>query len=147
MHGGDGALGRGRRVRAQEARGVGALTSELIKKRTGFDTVYQQLAYLMRSGSPRLARPDGGHELRGDLAADLALEGATGSHGGPARRHVHHRADRVTREGEKRVDVDELYDVAAYRPKVRHAHRQADVPVLIVRSRQRRGSSWRGSAS
>jgi ATP-dependent phosphofructokinase / diphosphate-dependent phosphofructokinase len=26
----------------------------------------------------------------------------------------------VTREGVKRVDVDELYDADAYRPKVRH---------------------------
>jgi 6-phosphofructokinase 1 len=26
----------------------------------------------------------------------------------------------ATREGVKRVDVDELYDVDAYRPKVRH---------------------------
>jgi len=26
----------------------------------------------------------------------------------------------VTREGVKRVDVDELYDVDAYQPKVRH---------------------------
>jgi 6-phosphofructokinase 1 len=26
----------------------------------------------------------------------------------------------VTGEGVKRVDVDELYDTAAYRPKVRH---------------------------
>jgi 6-phosphofructokinase 1 len=26
----------------------------------------------------------------------------------------------VTREGVKRVDVDELYDTAQYRPKVRH---------------------------
>ena len=26
----------------------------------------------------------------------------------------------ATREGVKRVDVDELYDVESYRPKVRH---------------------------
>ena len=26
----------------------------------------------------------------------------------------------VTREGVKRVDVDELYDIGQYRPKVRH---------------------------
>jgi hypothetical protein len=26
----------------------------------------------------------------------------------------------VTREGSKRVDVDELYDTTSYRPKVRH---------------------------
>jgi len=54
------------------------------------------------------------------MAADLVLEGASG-------RMVALRGGTytnvpigVTREGVKRVDVDELYDAAAYRPKVRH---------------------------
>ena len=32
--------------------GIGELTSELIKEHTGQDIIYQQLGYLMRSGSP-----------------------------------------------------------------------------------------------
>ena len=53
------------------------------------------------------------------MAADLAIEGDTG-------RMVSLRNGATTvpisatREGVKRVDVDELYDVAEYRPKVRH---------------------------
>ena len=54
------------------------------------------------------------------MAADLALEGSSG-------RMVALRSGTytsvpisATREGVKRVDVDELYDVDEYRPKVRH---------------------------
>ena len=54
------------------------------------------------------------------MAADLAMEGASG-------RMVALRAGTytsvpisVTGEGIKRVDIDELYDVENYRPKVRH---------------------------
>ena len=32
--------------------GIGQVTSELLKERTGQDMIYQQLGYLMRSGSP-----------------------------------------------------------------------------------------------
>jgi 6-phosphofructokinase 1 len=56
----------------------------------------------------------------GVMAADLAMEGATG-------RMVALRGGTytsvpisVTAEGVKRVDVDELYDRDEYRPKVRH---------------------------
>jgi 6-phosphofructokinase 1 len=99
--------------------GIGLLLGEALKERTGEDIIYQQLAYLMRSGSPDSL----------DLmvatnyavtAADLALEGDTG-------RMVSLRNGSYTtvpisavREGVKRVDVDELYDSEEYRPKVRH---------------------------
>jgi 6-phosphofructokinase len=99
--------------------GIGALTSELIKERTGLGTVYQQLGYLMRSGSPDSLDLMVATNYA-VMAADLALEGASG-------RLVALRGGTytsvpigVTKEGVKRVDVDELYDVAAYRPKVRH---------------------------
>jgi 6-phosphofructokinase 1 len=54
------------------------------------------------------------------MAADLALEGASGRM--VALRGGTYTAvpNSATREGVKRVDVDELYDVDAYRPKVRH---------------------------
>ena len=32
--------------------GIGQVTSELLKERTGQDMIYQQLGYLMRSGTP-----------------------------------------------------------------------------------------------
>jgi 6-phosphofructokinase 1 len=99
--------------------GVGALTGELLKERTGQGIIFQQVAYLMRSGSPDSL------DLMVALnyavmAADLALEGASG-------RMVALRGGTytsvpisVTSEGVKRVDVDELYDEENYRAKVRH---------------------------
>ena len=99
--------------------GIGALTGELLKERTGEGIIFQQVAYLMRSGSPDSL------DLMVALnyavmAADLAMEGASG-------RMVALRGGTytsvpisVTGEGVKRVDVDELYDVENYRPKLRH---------------------------
>ena len=99
--------------------GIGALTGELLKERTGEGIIFQQVAYLMRSGSPDSL------DLMVALnyavmAADLAMEGASG-------RMVALRGGTytsvpisVTGEGVKRVDVDELYDAENYRPKLRH---------------------------
>jgi 6-phosphofructokinase 1 len=99
--------------------GIGALTAELLKERTGVGTIYQQLGYLMRSGSPDSLDLMVATNYA-VMAADLALEGATG-------RMVALRGGTytsvpisVTKEGVKRVDVDELYDARMYRPKVRH---------------------------
>jgi ATP-dependent phosphofructokinase / diphosphate-dependent phosphofructokinase len=99
--------------------GIGQLLGEALKERTGEDIIYQQVAYLMRSGSPDSL----------DLmvatnyavtAADLALEGDTGRM--VSLRNGSYTTVPITavREGVKRVDVDELYDAAQYRPKVRH---------------------------
>lgn len=99
--------------------GIGDLTASLIKERTGISIIEQRVAYLMRSGSPDSL------DLMvainyAVMAADLAMEGATG-------RMVALRGGTytsvpisVTAEGVKRVDVDELYDSDQYRPKVRH---------------------------
>jgi 6-phosphofructokinase len=99
--------------------GIGRTTGELIKERTGEGIVLQEVAYLMRSG-----RPDSLDLMVATnyavMAADLALDGSSG-------RMVALRSGvytnvpiSVTGEGVKRVDVDELYDVDQYRPKVRH---------------------------
>jgi 6-phosphofructokinase len=99
--------------------GIGAQTGELLTERTGEGIIFQQVAYLMRSGSPDSL------DLMVALnyavmAADLAMEGASG-------RMVALRGGTytsvpisVTGEGIKRVDVDELYDEENYRAKVRH---------------------------
>ena len=99
--------------------GIGDMTAQMIKDRTGVSIIEQRLAYLMRSGSPDSL------DLMvainyAVMAADLAMEGATG-------RMVALRGGTytsvpisVTAEGVKRVDVDELYDRDEYRPKVRH---------------------------
>jgi 6-phosphofructokinase len=99
--------------------GIGARVGQLLREITGQGIVYQPLGYLVRSGSPDSL------DLMvainyAVMAADLALEGSSG-------RMVALRGGTytnvpigLTRQGEKRVDVDELYDVDAYRPKIRH---------------------------
>ena len=99
--------------------GIGAYTGELLKEKLGRPILYQQVAYLMRSGVPDSL----------DLmvatnyavtAADLALEGAHGRMVALRSGTYTHVPISVTSEGVKRVDIDELYDVDAYQPKVRH---------------------------
>ena len=99
--------------------GVGALLGALLQERTGEGIIYQQLAYLMRSGSPDSLDLMVATNYA-VMAADLALEGSSGRM--VALRNGSYTTVPIsaTREGVKRVDVDELYDVAQYRPKVRH---------------------------
>ena len=99
--------------------GIGDILSKEIEKRSGVQTVYQQIAYLMRSGAPD-ALDLMVSTSYGYLAADLILKKETG-------RMVALRDGKYTTvsvniitEGKKRVDVDELYDVDNYRPKVGH---------------------------
>jgi 6-phosphofructokinase 1 len=99
--------------------GVGARTAELVKERTGVGTISQQLGYLMRSGSP-----DSLDSMVATnyavMAADLALTGVAGRMVALRGGTYTNVPITVTREGQKRVDVEELYDVETYRPKVRH---------------------------
>jgi 6-phosphofructokinase len=99
--------------------GIGDAVSHEIEKRSGVRTVYQQVAYLMRSGEPdaldRMVATSYGY-----LATDLLLKKQSG-------RMVALRDGKYTTvsaniitEGKKRVDVDELYDIDQYRPKVGH---------------------------
>jgi ATP-dependent phosphofructokinase / diphosphate-dependent phosphofructokinase len=98
--------------------GVGLLTSDAIKQITGQDIMYQQLAYMMRSGAPdsldRMVAMS-----YGNLAMQLIRRNEYGKmvslHGG--------KYSTVPLEmimtGKKRVDVPSYYDVENYRPKVR----------------------------
>ena len=99
--------------------GVGDFIAKEIEKRSGIRTVYQQLAYLMRSGAPD-ALDLMVSSTYGHLATDLLLKKQSG-------RMVALRDGKYTTvsaniitEGKKRVDVDELYEVNNYRPKVAH---------------------------
>ncbi len=99
--------------------GIGLQTGELLKERTGSNIIYQQVGYLMRSGSPDSLDLMVATNYA-VMAADLALEGMSG-------RMVALRGGTytavpisVTKDGVKRVDVDELYDKSTYKPKLRH---------------------------
>ncbi len=99
--------------------GIGEVTGELLGRLTGEGIVLQQVAYLMRSGSPDSLDLMVATNYA-VMAADLVLEGATGRMVALRGGTYTNVPISVTREGVKRVDVDELYDVATYRPKVRH---------------------------
>jgi 6-phosphofructokinase 1 len=99
--------------------GVGLLLGELLKERTGGDIIYQQVAYLMRSGSPDSLDLMVATNYA-VIAADLVMEGDTGRMVSLRNGSYTTVPISATREGVKRVDVDELYDIAQYRPKLRH---------------------------
>ncbi len=97
--------------------GIGAVTGEKLKKITGENIIYQQLGYLMRSGAPdsldRMVAVS-----YGQLAMDLTAQSRSGRM--VALRdgmYTHVPLNRVI-SGQKRVDVDEMYDVDQYRPRI-----------------------------
>ncbi|WP_153396969.1 6-phosphofructokinase [Ornithinicoccus halotolerans] len=99
--------------------GIGQLTGELIKERTGEGIVHQQVGYLMRSGSPDSLDLMVATNYA-VMAADLALDGSTGRMVALRNGTYTSVPIAVTGEGVKRVDVGELYDEPNYRPRVRH---------------------------
>ena len=99
--------------------GIGALTGAVVGRLTGQGIVLQQVAYLMRSGNPDSLDLMVATNYA-VMAADLVLEGASGRMVALRGGTYTNVPISVTREGVKRVDVDELYDASTYRPKVRH---------------------------
>jgi len=103
--------------------GIGAVTADLLHRLTGEEVMLQQLSYLMRSGSP--------DSLDLMVAENYANMAMTLVERGASSRMVALRDGIYTSvpiamiaKGLKRVNVDELYDVDQYRPKVRHVEGQ-----------------------
>ncbi len=99
--------------------GIGQLTSAMLKDRTGSDMIYQQLGYLMRSGSPDAL------DLMvainyAVMAADLTFAGVSGRLMALRDGNYANVPLEVVGEAARRVDIEALYDVEQYRPKVRH---------------------------
>jgi 6-phosphofructokinase 1 len=107
--------------------GIGAVAGDLLREITGEHIIYQQLAYLMRSG-----RPDSLDLMVATnyavMAADLASTGQTGRMVALRQGIYTDVPLTLTREGVKRVDVDALYDAENYRPKVRQV---AGTPMFL----------------
>ena len=98
--------------------GIGLVTGELLKKLTGEDIIYQQVAYLMRSGAPDAL------DLMvavnyANMALGLIEKGRSGQM--VALRKGSYTAVPINTimQGVKRVDVAALYDEKNYRPLVR----------------------------
>jgi 6-phosphofructokinase 1 len=99
--------------------GIGTILGEAIKQITGIDVVNQQLAYLMRSGSPdsldRMVALS-----YGNLAVQQLARGHTGVMVALQNGMYTTVPIKTCVSGLKRVDVDELYDKDQYRAQVNH---------------------------
>jgi 6-phosphofructokinase 1 len=103
----------------QKLGGIGSVVGEMLKDLTGQNIIYQQVAYLMRSGAP--------DSLDLMVAANYAQMAMSLVEQGRFGRMVALQRGLYTdinistiMQGVKRVNVAELYDVETYRPKVRH---------------------------
>jgi len=99
--------------------GIGQITGQALKQITGEGIIYQQLGYLMRSGTPDSL------DLMvainyAVMAADLVIEGTAGRLVALRNGNYVNLPIAVVRQGVKRVDVGALYDVQNYRPKIQH---------------------------
>jgi 6-phosphofructokinase 1 len=98
--------------------GIGEITGEALKKITGQNIINQRLGYLMRSGAPDAL------DLMvavnyANLAMTLITSGASGRMVALRDGTYTHIPMSTVTSGIKRVDVDELYNIEEYRPKVR----------------------------
>ncbi|MBI9047383.1 MAG: 6-phosphofructokinase, partial [Anaerolineaceae bacterium] len=98
--------------------GIGEITAREIKKRTGHNIMYQQLAYLMRSGAPDSLDRMVAMSF-GNLAWQLLERNEVGKmvalHGG---KYTTVPIDMIM-AGQKRVDVPAFYDVENYLPRIK----------------------------
>ncbi len=101
--------------------GIGAITGDAMKKITGQNIIYQQVAYLMRSGAPDSIDLMVGFNFA-NMAMDLISRGSFGQMVALKEGKYTCVPANILSQGIKRVDVDELYDVESYRPKVRHVN-------------------------
>ncbi len=103
----------------QKLGGIGLMVAHEIERRGHVGVLYQQLGYLMRSGDPdsldRMVATTYGY-----LATDLLLKHQSGRMVALRDGKYTSVSANVIAEGQKRVDVAELYDVEEYRPKVAH---------------------------
>jgi 6-phosphofructokinase 1 len=99
--------------------GIGQELGDELKRITGQGIILQQIGYLMRSGSPDSLDLMVAMNYAA-MATDLALEGSSGRMVALRGGTYTNVPISVTGEGVRRVDIDELYDVEEYRPKIRH---------------------------
>lgn len=99
--------------------GIGSLVADEIKKRTGVNIIYQQLAYIMRSGAPdsldRMVAVS-----YGNLALNQIALGHTGRMVALQQGIYTTVPIELVTAAKKHVDVTALYDPENYQPKVRN---------------------------
>jgi ATP-dependent phosphofructokinase / diphosphate-dependent phosphofructokinase len=99
--------------------GIGEITGEALKKITGEAIINQKVSYLMRSGAPDaldlMVATNYANQAVYLIKSDVSGRMVALRDG----KYTHIPMSTVT-SGVKRVDVDELYDVKTYRPRIRH---------------------------
>lgn len=100
--------------------GIGMQTATALKKYTGINTIYQQLAYLMRSGTP-----DSLDLMAAVTFANMAMDLISRRNYGQMIAlqdglYTYVPADTPSL-GSRNVDINELYDEQQYRPQLRKA--------------------------
>lgn len=100
--------------------GIGQILGDELSRITGISTITQNLGYLMRSGAP-----DALDQMVAKSYGIMAIQLLSGNQHGLMMalrdgKYTTVAADTLL-QGQKRVDIDELYDVEAYRPRIRRA--------------------------
>ncbi len=99
--------------------GIGQVTGELLHRATGEGVISQQLGYLMRSGSPDSLDLMVATNYA-VMAADLVIQGISGRLVALSSGNYVNVPLGVIGQGQKRADVEALYDAEEYRPTIRH---------------------------
>ena len=98
--------------------GIGLAVSQEIKRITGTNVMFQQLGYVIRSGAPDTLDRMVANSF-GILAADEVAKGHTGKLVALQGGSYTTVPLTTVAGGQRKIDVAELYDAEAYRPKVR----------------------------
>lgn len=99
--------------------GIGDTISEEFKRLTGTGVISQRLAYVMRSGTPDALDTMAARSF-GAMAVQLLDEGKHGLMMAIRDGTYESVSGHICVEGERRVDVDALYDAQQYRPRIQH---------------------------
>ncbi len=97
--------------------GIGSSLSRALKERTGVNTVSQSLGYLMRAGAPDALDQMVGKSY-GTMAVQQLADGNSGLMMALCDGNYTTVPGDMCIKGEKRVDIDALYDSKAYRPRI-----------------------------
>jgi 6-phosphofructokinase 1 len=97
--------------------GIGPMVGDALKRRTGVNVMTQNLAYLVRAGAPDAMDLMVGRNF-GTMAIQLIEDGKSGLMTAiQDGRYTTEPADICTK-GKRSVDVDAMYDVDTYRPRI-----------------------------
>ncbi len=99
--------------------GIGQVTTDILKKQTGQEVIYQSIGYMMRSGAPDSVDLMVGFNFA-NLALDLISKQIYGRMLAIKNGVYTHIPLSMVTTGIKRVNVDEFYDIDKYRPNIRN---------------------------